>query len=174
MIAAAKRRLDRERAAVALLPDLVAKVATLEEDLAGTRGNGPRVDASWRDEWAAKWRQARRLLAAMPEHSRHGLLRYWNTWGGPRSPEYILTFIHQAVVGGCSFWTMLRAHRQVYLIGQGRFPKDRIPHVLGPQGGNGVFKEARTPVFFEIRRRAKQLRRAGQREATGRAVQMHL
>jgi hypothetical protein len=173
-IAAARRRLAREREAVALLPDLAAQVATLEEDLAGSKIGGVQADAAVRARWACDWRRARRLLAAVPEPTRRGLLRYWNTWGGPSTSEYLLTFIHQAMVGGRSFWTDLRIRRQMYLIGQGRYPKDRIALVFASNGGSGVFKQPREPEFYDIRRRAKQLRRAGQLVATGRAVQMHL
>ena len=173
-IAAARRRLARERDAVALLPDLVAEVPTLEQDLARTQAALPQAAAEWRDHWAASWRKSRRRLAALPDSTRRGILRYWSTWGGPTSPEYLTGFIFEAEVRGRSYWTTLRKQRQLWLIGQKRFPQDRIEAVFAADRSTGKMDLGRTPSFYLARRKAKQARRAGQRVVAGRSIQMGL
>ena len=170
-IAAARRRLEKEREAVALLPDLVAGVPSLEAELSAIAAAAPSAAAEWREHWAAAWRRARRGLAALPEHQRRGLLRYWSSWSGPASPEYLLTFLHQARNGEC-FWNRLRELRQYFLIGQKRFPMDRIAVVFSGKG-RVTFRGERNPTFYLRRRAGKQARRCG-RELPTRGYQMEL
>jgi len=133
--AAINHRLSREREAVALLPDLVARVATPEEDIARSRVGARQEHEFWRNSRARDWREARRRLAALPEHTRRGLLRYWNNWcgnGNPAGPEYFTTFVTQAERGHC-FWAELRVLRQFQLISQNRLPRTLLfrPGVTG-------------------------------------------
>lgn len=124
-LAAIDRRLARERDAVALLPDLVAQVVTKDVDVARTQEGHSREHALWRAHRAKEWRAVRRRLAALPEHTRRGVLRYWDNWcasGNPGSPEYLATHVHSAE-RGVSFWTRLRVLRQLKLIGEGKLPK---------------------------------------------------
>jgi len=172
-LGAAKRRLERKRDAVALLPDLVAEVPTIEQDLADGETGGAREIASWRAQWAASWRRARRRIAALPEHTRLGLLRYWRTWTGPTSPEYLLTFVHQAETQQLNFWQRMREHRQLQLIGEGRFPQDRVKAIFAGKPGPGLLL-VRGGGFFAKRRQAKRLRKSGVKVATGFGVQMYL
>jgi hypothetical protein len=127
-LAAAERRLARKRDEVALLPDLVAKVPTLEQEIAFTEKAGPQAARNWRDRWAQTWRRARRDLEKLPPITRKGVLRYWNNWvdnDAPGSPEYFATFVDQAAKG-VSFWERLRELRQFKLIGQGKLAKDAL------------------------------------------------
>ncbi len=173
-ISAAKRRLDRERDAVALLPDLASAIPTINQEVeAMTKAMNDDSDVVyWRARWAANWRCARRELECLPEQSRRGLLKYWSRWSGPSTPEYLLTFIQEAKKG-TSFWSKLRELRQYQLIGERRFPEDRIKAVFarhlqkpGPLG--------RGPAFFAKRHAAKRRRRQGEREVCGVAVQTYL
>jgi len=173
-IAAAKRRLAREREEVALLPDLVAKVSSLDADLARTQAAAPLAASEWRAHWAKTWRAARRRLASLPESTRRGLLRYWATWGGPTSPEYLACFVFEVEARGRSYWTTLRKHRQLWLIGQGRFPKDRINQVFASDFSSGKLERERKPEVYLARHKAKLGRRVGKHLPTGRDVQMPL
>ena len=124
-VAAVNRRLQRNRDAVALLPDLVAKVPTPEQDMAATVSGTARSNKEWRDLRAAQWRRARRALDAMEGNRRRGVIRYWNEWverGHPGDPGYLLTHI-LAAERGESFWGRMRQLRQLSLIAQGRLPK---------------------------------------------------
>ncbi len=171
-IAAARRRLAKEREAVALLPDLVAQVPTLEAELAAIADAAPSAAAEWREHWATQWRRARRGLESLPEHRRRGLLRYWSHWSGPLSPEYLLTFIHQANQGLC-FWKKMRELRQYALIGQKRFPLDRVATVFA-EYSRIRFRGERYAKFYARRRAAKRARRRGEDLPPGRGFQMGL
>lgn len=122
-LAAAARRLARQREAVALLPDLVAAVPTIADELAYMRTGIPEEHAYWRALHAAAWRRARRELEALPEHTRRGILRYWDRFSerSAADPCYLLSFIREAK-RGVSFWARLRHLRLMELIGERRLP----------------------------------------------------
>lgn len=125
-LAAAKRFARRAQEKVALLPDLVAEVEQPEARLEAYRQGEIASHAEYRANRAREWRAHRRAIAALPEHTRRGLMRYWDNWctnGNPGDPGFLAGFIRQAQTG-VSFWAKLRELRQLKLMGEGRLPKD--------------------------------------------------
>ena len=125
-VAAVHRRLEQARDKVALLPDLVAQVPTPEQDMAKTLAGTAVAAAEWRNRRARSWREARRLLSLLPEHAREGVRRYWDNWctnGNPADPEFLAGHAAAALKGRC-YWSALRFLRQLWLVGQGRLPRE--------------------------------------------------
>jgi hypothetical protein len=148
-VAAVKRRLARNRDAVALLPDLAATVPSCEQELDTLQQQAELRVKRWRAWWAEGWRRARRELALLPALSRSGVLAYWAIATGPKTPEYLQTFIREAACG-CSFWTKLRELRQLELIGLRQFPSDRIAAIF-QRGGGETLLRAREPSYYAER-----------------------
>jgi hypothetical protein len=159
-IALTAKRLERKRDKVALLPDLAAAVPTVDQELARHAASVPTHAADERRRRAVQWRQARRQLEAMPEQPRRGILRYWAEWSGPLDPVYLLGFIDHATRFGVSYWTTLRELRQLKLIGERRFPQDRVAAVFA-NTRNKPYRFERDAAFFLKRRAARTARKEG-------------
>lgn len=172
-VKATARRLAKEREAVALIPDLVNAVSSLGADLAALKKSGPECAAEWRAHFAELWRRARRALEVMADQPRRGLLRYWNSWNGPSGPEFLLGFIHNVNVHKISYWTRMRELRQLTLIGQGRFPKERIAAVFA-ETKNKSGRLGRDEKFYLKRRRDRMERKQGKVVSNPRARQLWL
>lgn len=127
-LAAAKRFARFEQDKVALFPELVDLVEKPDVRLEAFRQGEIASHAEYRAARAAEWRALRRAIAALPQHTRRGLLRYWDHWcigGAPGDPGYLAGFIRQAQAG-YSFWSKLRELRQLKLMGEGRLPRDLL------------------------------------------------
>lgn len=124
-VAAAARAVRRERESVALFPEL-SRYATVEERIAEVDADGAAMVDRWRAHAAKSWRKARRLIAAMPELQRRGMLRYWQESHCPADPSYLLDAIHGLTTRGVSPWSRLRFMRQLWLTGQGRLPRAKL------------------------------------------------
>lgn len=125
-LAAARRRVARDKEECALFPELV-KHNTPEERIAEQEEDRVQWRRKMRAHWADSWRQARRELRAMPASKQQSIIRYWNLGHLPGSPSYLLSIIHASKRGRC-FWHALAEHRRLQLIGQGKLPNplDRL------------------------------------------------
>jgi hypothetical protein len=123
-LGAARRALAREADKVALFPEL-APTMTPEARVEAFNAGFAQSSKEWRQHRAETWRRARRDLAALAPLTRLGLLRYWNQWSGPKSPEYFVTMVRQAGQG-TSFWAKLTELRRLQLVGAGRLPRSLV------------------------------------------------
>lgn len=58
-----------------------------------------RWEGSERDQRAADWRRARRLLKEMDYAKRKALLAYWQRCGWPGDPVYLLCLVNMQITG---------------------------------------------------------------------------
>ena len=122
-LAAARRAVQRDKDATPLFPEMARHQTAAErlDALDNGRNRDCRIE---RARLAAKWREARRQLAALRPLTRAGILRYWNGTGiVPREPHYLLDEIYQVTRFHADPWRQVRILRQFKLLGQGRLPK---------------------------------------------------
>lgn len=119
-IAATARKLQRERDAVALFPEL-HPTDTVESRMEKIRAGRAEWWQAMRDRQAAAWRAARRDYQAMPALSRKGIFLYWQRCGFPGDPLYFHGLIRDAIRGR-SGWSRLVELRRFELIGTGKLP----------------------------------------------------
>jgi DNA-directed RNA polymerase subunit F len=131
VVRAATRAVAKELAQVALFPEL-AKYRTVDERLAASEDDVAAYFKKLRSFQATKWREARLELAKLPEISRKGVLRYWqsDSWM-PRDSVTLLGLLRE-VKKGKSAWRILRINRQLKLIGEARLPRSVYRATLSP------------------------------------------
>lgn len=123
-LAAARRKVAKDQASVALFPHL-AKHATPEAALAAADADCAALSHRHRAFTAGSWRKARRLLRELPDLQRRGILRWWqdpSVWL-PRDPSYLLDAIRGVRVKHASYWRTARILRQFQLLSAGRLPR---------------------------------------------------
>lgn len=122
-IAAAAKAVQRERDSVPLFPEM-ARYTSVKERQADMDQFSIDMIQGFRDHSAKNWREARRLLRALPAITREGIIRYWNRAGLPADPVYLLDVINDERRRARGGWTRLRELRQFFLAGQGRLPRN--------------------------------------------------
>lgn len=119
-VAAAKRAVERDRENCGLFPEMMVH-KTVEERLEAVLDGRVTWWRQMRNVVAADWRRARKLVRELPETSRRGLLRYWQTGAFPCQPCYLLTMVHMWRQGRC-WWHELAHRRRMQLVGAGKMP----------------------------------------------------
>ncbi len=122
-LACAKKAVEKDKESWGLFPEYV-KHTTAEERLAALAVHREEWLQDMRDHKAAKWREARRELRALPPLKQSGLRRYWAQCRMPGDPVYLISLVHQAKKG-VSYWGKLAYLRRMYLVGQGRLPRPK-------------------------------------------------
>lgn len=98
--AALRRRQRLEREALPLFAEQIAAEQPEEDDVMRLRALRWAVsEQRTRDARAARWREARRRLAAMTVAERRVLTLGWNRAPYPADPVYLLDFLHGYRVG---------------------------------------------------------------------------
>lgn len=120
-LSAAKRAVKREQSKTPLFPDM-SKYKDVSERVADVDRNHDRFVITFRTHQAQTWRKARALYYQLPAISRAGLKLYWESWGGPLDPNYMLGMLRR-IKKGQSAWTWLREYRQIQLAGVGGLNK---------------------------------------------------
>ena len=87
---------QRQRDKLPLLADLIAdEQPSIDAVIEGRQERWPRLQRQTRDQRAAKWREARRELAAYSLITRHAIRRLWNNAPYPADPTYLADFLLQ-------------------------------------------------------------------------------
>ncbi|MFN8683771.1 hypothetical protein EQ718_13960 (plasmid) [Paracoccus versutus] len=98
--AALRRKQRLEREALPLFAEQIAAAQPGEDEVMQARAEqwaeSQARTRSWR---AARWREARRRLAALTDNERAVLLAAWNRAPYPADPTYLLDFLHGYSVG---------------------------------------------------------------------------
>jgi hypothetical protein len=120
----------KDKESVSLFPEL-AKWKSPEERIAEKDRQAVAYFQRIRDDRAAKWREARRLVRSLPPITRQGVMAYWQSdvWL-PREAYYLMGLLHKITKRHESPWAWLRQRRQLYLIGRGRLPKEVAAKIL--------------------------------------------
>jgi hypothetical protein len=113
-LAAARRAVQREKDRYPLFPELL-KHQTAEDRLASIAVERERWWHEMRDRQANGWRKARQNLNRLPSGPRAAMKRYWETYGCPGDPVYLLTMIHNHKVRKVCYWHVMAELRRLRL-----------------------------------------------------------
>lgn len=98
--AALRRKQQKERDAFPLLADQIAEEQPSEDQVMQERA------VAWsehedrdRRARAEKWREARRIIAALPDAERHAVRKAWDCAPYPADPSYLLSVLHSYSLG---------------------------------------------------------------------------
>lgn len=98
--AALRRKQRLEREALPLFAEQIAEEQPGEDEVMQDRAiRWAESQQRTRDARAARWREARRRLAALTDKERAVLLAAWNRAPYPADPTYLLDFLHGYSVG---------------------------------------------------------------------------
>ncbi|MCJ1903307.1 hypothetical protein E3U26_12930 (plasmid) [Paracoccus ferrooxidans] len=98
--AALRRKQRLEREAMPLFAEQIAEEQPGEDEVMQARATKwAESQARTRASRAARWRAARRRLAALTDNERAVLLAAWNRAPYPADPTYLLDFLHSYSVG---------------------------------------------------------------------------
>jgi len=117
----------------ALTPDLIRDVSASERLV--------RLDKAHHAYWlnlrnfqAKTWRAGRTLLRQLAPLTKKGTLLAWSKSSYPADASYFTEFVREIACGKRNPWTDMRRRRQLFLVGQGRLPKNLFFKEMQPKG----------------------------------------
>jgi len=132
-IAAAKKAVEKERDSVALFPELM-RDKTVEARLERIEDENEKYWQRLRNFEAQQWREGRAMLRRLNALTRTGVLRYWDQAQMPHTACYFAGLVRDVAEKHKSGWQKLRELRQLWLVGQGRLPKETVFKKIVPKG----------------------------------------
>lgn len=98
--AALRRKQRREREALPLFAEQIAEEQPSENEVMARRAVASATqEARWRDDRAAQWRKARRMIDALPADERRAVRRVWDCAPYPADPCRLLGVLHSYSLG---------------------------------------------------------------------------
>lgn len=98
--AALRRKQCREREALPLFAAQIAEEQPGEDEvMAGRAVLSAAQEARWRDNRAAQWRKARRMIDVLPDQDRRAMRRVWDCAPYPADPSRLLGVLHSYSLG---------------------------------------------------------------------------